>query len=789
MDLRFPGTLPFLAAILFQARSTAILTSAALGLGLPWLAVVVVDMFRRGRNNSWQKAALFGPILAIVERPRQTGWITTCFALVAAWIDMPAVFALVATASSCAVGLAIGCLATSQSRSRNIAAFIAWTGTAWAMSAWCDLTLLPDSVAVAVGLLMVAAVYFVLASCDPLGDNEADAFIIALLLGWALAQVELPLALRATCVLFPLGMYVVYCERIRGGLNAFKASMRGAAAAEAGDAVGALQQWAVALRFSPRSKSVQERYWQAHRAIDLDLQATDNRLAHAVDIDFCLHFVERSLDGLPEKPKLELVCHLIELVRRRAPDRNFAVLRLAAMANLADGKVSDAICGLAPIRSAELFINNQTEVARIDLAKCWLLAIRDARLAAAGTLSWLEGPGLLHALRALSAADGLEPVTNDALTFLYRRIGPRALVEYREWSHGDDLQWLSLERLTETARQLWSEGDAATGLNALAAAAELAPRPILYWRLLADWELSRSPTESTNAKATAWLHRIRAAATSADSESLDKLEWQAFAQSCRQLATAALADNDFAEAIANLELLVAHRLAGEAALRQLFGLYKANHDILNGIRIIESALAFSLNDKQEEFWNDAKRRNYCRLDAGQVAALPRDRRQFLDYSLCLANARRLFESAASRKDLERQLALAELGPRDQAVEAMLLRGKLALRESDWNAAARSFEEALAGNAATTARLEAARLLANIYLNRLGNYAAAVPLLLELERSPSSGASTLFDLARAYDGMGDVQKAKHWYDMVLVYPTHPLAKEAKKAIARLGGNVA
>lgn len=83
-----------------------------------------------------------------------------------------------------------------------------------------------------------------------------------------------------------------------------------------------------------------------------------------------------------------------------------------------------------------------------------------------------------------------------------------------------------------------------------------------------------------------------------------------------------------------------------------------------------------------------------------------------------------------------------------------------------------------------AYFQACRLLGDLYLDELGEPAKAAECYRQYQGYVKSGAETLFRLGRALEAAGRPTEARKWYDMVLVYPSHPRAADARSALARL-----
>ena len=77
-----------------------------------------------------------------------------------------------------------------------------------------------------------------------------------------------------------------------------------------------------------------------------------------------------------------------------------------------------------------------------------------------------------------------------------------------------------------------------------------------------------------------------------------------------------------------------------------------------------------------------------------------------------------------------------------------------------------------------------RLLGEMYVDDKPDQ--AVMCLQEFRNSPKSGANTMYNLGRAYENLGDKNRALRCYEQVVAFEGNPLVYDAQEAMDRLRG---
>lgn len=209
------------------------------------------------------------------------------------------------------------------------------------------------------------------------------------------------------------------------------------------------------------------------------------------------------------------------------------------------------------------------------------------------------------------------------------------------------------------------------------------------------------------------------------------------------------------------------------------------------IRPVEAALTYGLDDARRKEWQAEKARLYAALNAEQVVPRLNRVEKFFDFGYCFRKAKSLFEQDAPPEEVIRYLDLAALGGSQQLLNVNYLLGRSYYRAGNFSNASLCLEAVKNNRPKRFADSEqeeiyfgACRLLGDLALDTLNDPAKAVDCYMICKDHVKSGAETLFRLGRAYESNGQPAHARKWYDMVLVYPSHPRAEAAKAALERL-----
>lgn len=666
------------------------------------------------------------------------------------------------------------------------ALWLGWSGPAGA----ADVT--------AIALLLATAAFFLFILTGKGAETEFEVAFVFAGLSLALVNLDLPLMLRGTAVLLPLALYIVYSERIRRRIVAFKHLMRGLGHEQEGQLRDALWSYQEALAIQPGDPMATAGAWRVHRRVDLASLRPDDELFTLIDPLVCLVRVRELLshpslaaDGIADIGKL------LDIVAARRPDliRTVGLERLNARLRAPGDTGSPepislvrALIDVDPPAVADLPPHEAEALYQI-----WALALKHPLLVGAGSLELLNEPerlfGFLAAVgRHLAAAPGdreaaaFRALVTDKLDYsLYARFAAQ--------HPADPMDWFDHSFCWEVARIAASEGRTERAIDLL----RIAEVGLPQHRLLLWHSLARLLADSGSPAAGEWFERVKGLALERGLARLSDSESDVFFDAVQRLAQAAIAANDLAAAIANLELYSRSPKSGLDTLATLRALYERTGDPLGAIKPVESALAHGLDERGRREWQEQKSRLYRAVSPAPLQSRLAQVEGYFDFGYCYRRAVRAFETKAPDEEVTHFLDLAALGGKTQLLAVNALLGRTHLRSGRFADAALCFEavkmqrsERFADKDQEEAFFLSCRLLGDLYLEQLADPRAAALCFEIYKEYGKSGADTLYKLALAYERSGQLAHAKKWYDMVLVYPDHPRAAPARAALARIAG---
>ncbi|HJT77693.1 MAG TPA: tetratricopeptide repeat protein, partial [Gemmataceae bacterium] len=268
-------------------------------------------------------------------------------------------------------------------------------------------------------------------------------------------------------------------------------------------------------------------------------------------------------------------------------------------------------------------------------------------------------------------------------------------------------------------------------------------------------------------------------------------ERAAYFSTVKLLADDAMARGDTDAAIENYQLFTESERSGVETLRVLAELYERKGDALAALRVTEQALAYQGRDKDLLARKD---RYYYSVMPDDLRARLDSVRGSFDVGYCLRKAK----SVLDLRELDAELLdwaqhLIELArvAQPEGVTARLLLARARLRRGEVNEAVALLEELrnpkperFESEDEEDAWFLGARLLGDLYLNELNRPELAVPCYADFRKSSKSGADTAYKLGRCYEQLGDVARAKRYYEQVTTYENHPLVGEARDALYRI-----
>jgi tetratricopeptide (TPR) repeat protein len=653
----------------------------------------------------------------------------------------------------------------------------------------------------AVQLLIGIPVFYVLTFAGRGEESEVEigAMCAALGLGlWMLASDttllphDLP-ALRTAGFLVPIAIYFFYSTRVLPGLRVFKHALRGLSYLRLGRFRPSLVSLRRALQLDPGNKLARETLWAVHRSIDFEHLPDDPELLSLIDLDLCLdRAATLLLNPGPSQAQLAEAHRLLDLVVKQRPAMAPRVQYWRAVAFTHARAYDRAAAELQAILDPSTYGPDDPQ-RRVVLLQAWQLALTlHEELRRRVGLPQLAHPGRrMEAIAAVERHLAANPEDRSMWNLKQLLYQDLSLAEYNAAAGGGDLvvphfdhayaQQLGLALINDPVRwqrggeylRIAARGTPSAGTSLFITIAQANQRAGNQEGAWHNYELAKRAGQSVGAR------------------NLPDEERQAYFTTVKLLAEHALARGDADAAIENLRLYTESERSGVETLRTLADLYERRGDPLAALRVTEQALAYNGRDKDL----------LARKDRYYYSVLPHDLRARVDsvrggfdLGYCLRKARSLLDvKNADLEILDWAQHLVELTRivQPDSVTARVLLARCRLRRGETGEAVALLEELrnpkperFATEDDEDAWYLSCRLLGDLYLNELGRPEAAIACYTDFRKSSKSGADTAFKLGRAYEQLGDLARAKRYYEQVTTYDNHPLVYEARDALHRL-----
>lgn len=676
-----------------------------------------------------------------------------------------------------------------------------WLGFAlgWSLLGWAGYVLWPELVrrgwiaesapasARAIALLSASLLYFLFSMVSPSEQKEEDIALVSLGLGASLAMFELPLFLRGAVVLLPVGLFVLYSERILHRLQSFIHLVRALGDENAKNWLSALAHYRRAIDLAPASEGAIEGFWRTHSrltAADWDNPA----LTPLIDPDVCYARMKALVDrGRPEDDEQLRALHA--LVARRRPEMASRLAWQRVRYSLSLDQIDDALrqatesISISPSSAAD-----RDELELEALASLWTLLLTDRRLVARGAPALLDEPSRLFSMEVVFRRFANKTGLTDPMAALWGAVRQRI---DREWyeryvrDHPDDsMAWFDYRWALDEAAALEASGDSKRALDLLFIAEHGLPEcRLACWRAV-----TRILRKQRSPDAHAWGARLRDFALERGLDSLSESERDAFFETVRWLAEDALLKQDDPSAIEHLTYFSKSPKSGTSTLRRLKELHERAGDPLSAIKAVESALAHQLDAESRAEWLREKKRLYESVPIETLRSTAREASSFFDFAFCAKEAEKRLDEGNDAAALA-MIDRAAVGGGDILASVNHCLGRIHFRGGRFQDAAACWEQVIQRRSPLSKNdalaMSTCRLLGDLCLDQLGQPKRATELFMVYKDHVKSGADTLFKLGRGYEAMGEWASARKWYDMVLVYPSHPLAESARAALRRLG----
>lgn len=774
-------------------------------LGLVLIAMIAsfaVCVGFAARNDRGRKAAsgnwLARGVLALLDHSLAAYCgVLAGLAIGVMWIGASPVFVVAVAAVGSAIGLGLVALVALRGRGRRwaIAAMLAASCAWWLIGPQQQFAglALPQGFVTATVLAAAIAGFYLLVFAGRAEETELEVGLLCGGIVLALVQVQLPPLAQRIVVIVPLALFVVYCERVRKSLAIFKHIIRAMSYEQQRDLRESLRSYQLALRLNRRSDLAQAGNWRIHKKLDLASLADDKAMLELIDPLVCLDRA-RSLLAKREcsRDQTDEVQKLLDIVAYRRPDLPLTVGRERVAALLVEGE------GAAALRLIQQWsaVSAPTIAALPDheaeaLYRMWCLALRDPQLAGTGGLDLLENTSARFSFLAVLERRLRQAPNDDTAVafkpFLYDKITVADYETHSQQAPDDDLQWLDHRFCRSLGESLGNDQPERAVEYLRIAELGLPSERLAIWRAIA---LIRERQGSS--EADSWRRRIKEHALSIGVARLAEHEREVFFETVRLLAERARHIGDADSTIENYQHYCESPKAGLSTLEALKSLQEQKGDVLLAIRPVEAALTYHLDEKTQGWWSSEKARLYEAVTPDALQARLAQAQRYFDFAYCYRRARQLFDRNAPLEAVVHYLDLAALGGERQLLNVNYLLGRTHNRAGHHADAAACFEQVRAHRPAKFADADqeeayftACRLLGDLYLDVLRQPEKAVACFLVYKDYVKSGADTMFKLGRAYESIGQRANARKWYDMVLVYPAHPKADDARQALDRLG----
>lgn len=644
---------------------------------------------------------------------------------------------------------------------------------------------------VALSLACSAIVLYLLTFSGRSEETELDIGMICLLLSLALGSMDTAPTIRSIVLLGPVGLYVVYCERIRKQFVVFKHVVRAMDQERRGNWRDALIAYRLALASDPKSELASAGSWRVHRQIDPQQIVGQDDLISLIDPDACLMRATSLIrSNQPSKENILEAQQLLEIVDRREPNRHWTIELRRIDALLAENRIEEArlrakAVAVVDPRSLPEFPTIEVE----SLFQLWTNLLRQPELLSVGTTLLEEQHAVFDVIAVIEERLSREPndqTARDFKPFLYRKVDRSAFDRFSQRWGGEAFARFDFRYCRDVAIELSNESTAhATELFWIAREGLPDEQLSLLFRI-AQMTQSRDPDQ-----AFTLFRQVRDEARTRGISSLSRAEREALDESVKRLALDAEEKGNISEAITNWEVFATSDRSGVNTRRRLQSLYESLGDRLNAVRHLQAALAYDLPEKEAKTFRAEKTALYAAISPDELRPRLSEVERFFDFDFCYRRALELFEAKGADEEVMHFIELAELGGTKLLRLVNFLLGRLHLRRGDDRAAALCLEQTAAeppkqfrNDEEKKAYFRACRTLGELYVERLGEPERGIKYLSIFKDNAESGADTLYLLAKAYEGAGQMKAARKWYDMVLVYPSHPRAAAAKEALSRL-----
>jgi tetratricopeptide (TPR) repeat protein len=651
-------------------------------------------------------------------------------------------------------------------------------------------------------ILLGLPFFYLLTFCGEAEESEAEIMTLCAALGVALHLMNLGgtfLTLGpALAFLLPVTIYFVYATRVLPGLRVFKHVLRGYSYLNLGRLRESLYFFRRALAWDPNNSLARQGMLRLHEGLSLVVLDRNPELVEELDFELCLERAAGLLiraDRAPTADERAEAGRFLELVEKKKPAYQARVDYLRAVERT-HAKDYDAAAN-----ALHMLLNPETPgyhagVRKRVLFEAWNLALLwNAEVAKRVGWHELELPGRrVEAIGAVERQLGNDPqdvTAKDLRTTFYSQLTEREFVDAAATGLPGDFNYDYVEQLGLALVDDPDPDRRERGMGYLHIAGRGLPArgPSIFKKLADLYEKLGEPDNVRKSLETA-----KKCGLFVKPENLDRDQREIYFASLKKLADDADARGDYEAAIDDLRLYLEGGGRNELeTYRRLADLYgKARtvpNAVLNAVLMTETGLTYSSTDADLLKKKDSY---YYSVDPEQLRAAKEKVAGFFDVAYCVRKAMAVLNSKSEDLDMldwATHLArLAEvLQPTSNGVR--LVKARCLLRRGERDAGIQLLEDIREGKKGSgdeeDAWYAATKILGQLYMDELSRPDLAVRAFSDYREYSKSGADTLYQLARAYEALGDTANAVKFYNAVTAYEEHPRYWDAKEALRRYG----
>jgi len=602
----------------------------------------------------------------------------------------------------------------------------------------------------------------------------------------------------AVAFLLPVTIYFVYATRVLPGLRVFKHVLRGFSYMNLGRLREALYFFRRALAWDPNSALARQGMLTLHESLSLARIERDPELVKELDFELCLERASALLvqDRPPTADQRAEAARFLDLVADKEPRYAARVDYLRAV-SLTHAKDFDAAANTLRTLLNPESAGYHAGVRRRTLFEAWNLALF-GHPELTKRVGWheLEMAGrrveAIGAVERQLAANPQDPDAKDLRTTLYSQLNEREFVDAAANGPPKDFNYDYVEQLGLALVDDPDPDRRDRGMAYLRIAGRGLPArgPGIFKKLadlyekLGDAENARKSLESAK----------RSVGLAGGPGELAKDQRETYFAVLKKLADDADARGDYEAAIADLRLYLEgggrNELETYRRLADLYGKARSTPNaVLNALLMTETGLTYSSTDadllkKKDTF--------YYSVTPEELAAVKEKVAGYFDVGYCVRKAMAILNSKSDDVELlDWATHLAKLAEVMQPASngVRLIKARCLLRRGERDAGIALLEDVREGKKGSgdeeDAWYAATKILGQLYLEELNRPDLAVKAFTDYKEYGKSGADTLYQLARAYEALGDTANAAKFYNAVTAYEEHPRYWDAKEALRRLG----